>query len=93
MPRHADGERAMTGAERLRKFRERKRQERGPSPQAILEAENAALQATAEARRLEIATLRWQRTVAWQEAIESFCRQAAAQWGGVSRDEQSSTSS
>jgi hypothetical protein len=50
MPRHPDGDKAMTGAERLRRFRERQRKERGqpddPSPGATIDAlrkENVAL--------------------------------------------------
>lgn len=62
MPRHPVGDKAMTGAERLRRWRERKPQERGPAPEADRSASEAlskASEALSNARQ-EIASLREQ---------------------------------
>lgn len=60
MPRHPLGDKAMTGSERLRRWRERKRKERGPAPEADRSASEAlskASEALSKARQ-EIAALR-----------------------------------
>jgi hypothetical protein len=74
MPRHPIGETAMTGAERLRRWRERKRQERPAKPAA-----GPSSQELAEARK-EIERLREQLAAASKAAPDAKQRELVSKW-------------